>query len=193
MDKSVYYLPGANGRLETGLGEGLASRGFRVWGRATVGDFKKLSFQEQVDIIAGDLQGPLWHPEARVVANSYGGYLFLHAQLQMPAYIGRVLLLSPILGAFENEARGQYFVPPRADRIKEAIKTGSLQAPVNMEVHVGSEDWQSVAVELQALLSGVNAKVTIASSLGHMLGRSYVGSVLDKWLLPTSPKDVGVN
>lgn len=182
MDKSVYYLPGANGRLETGLGEGLASRGFRVWGRATVGYFKKLSFQEQVDIIAGDLQGPLWHPEARVVANSYGGYLFLHAQLQMPAYIGRVLLLSPILGAFENEERGQYFVPPRADRIKEAVEGGDFRVPRNMEIHVGSEDWQSVSYELKDFSNLTGASVHIAPNLGHMLGRVYVGGVLDRWL-----------
>lgn len=182
MEKSVYYLPGANGRLETGLGEGLTSRGFRVWGRATVGEFKKLSFQEQVDIIAGDLQGPLWHPEARVVANSYGGYLFLHAQLQMPAYIGRVLLLSPILGAFENEERGQYFVPPRADRIKSAVKSGIFNAPRNMEIHVGGEDWQSTPDDVAAFGASLDVKVTIATGLGHMLGQNYVGTVLDGWL-----------
>ncbi len=182
MDKSVYYLPGANGRLETGLGEGLTSRGFRVWGRATVGDFKKLSFQEQVDIIAGDLQGPLWHPEARVVANSYGGYLFLHAQLQMPAYIGRVLLLSPILGAFENEERGQYFVPPRADRIKDALKAGNLTVPSDLEVHVGSEDWQSNPDLVTAFCDRTGTAMTVAYGLGHMLGREYVGGVLDRWL-----------
>ncbi len=179
MDKSVYYLPGANGRLETGLGEGLASRGFRVWGRATVGDFKKLSFQEQVDIIAGDLQGPLWHPEARVVANSYGGYLFLHAQLQMPAYIGRVLLLSPILGAFENEERGQYFVPPRAGRIMRAVREGTLNSPLNMEVHVGSEDWQSDPREVVRLGEAVGARSYVVPGRGHTLGVDYVGRILD--------------
>jgi alpha-beta hydrolase superfamily lysophospholipase len=182
MDKSVYYLPGANGRLETGLGEGLASRGFRVWGRATVGEFKKLSFQEQVDIIAGDLQGPLWHPEARVVANSYGGYLFLHAQLQMPAYIGRVLLLSPILGAFENEARGQYFVPPRADRIMDALRAGTFNAPRSVEVHVGTEDWQCSPDKVTAFCDGVGTTARVVEGLGHMLGQKYVGGVLDTWL-----------
>jgi len=182
MDKSVYYLPGANGRLETGLGEGLASRGFRVWGRATVGDFKKLSFQEQVDVIARDLQGPLWHPEARVVANSYGGYLFLHAQLQMPAYIGRVLLLSPILGAFENEERGQYFVPPRADRIMDAMKAGIFNAPNAFEVHVGTNDWQSTPTEVEELGFRTGATVHLADGLGHQLGKEYVSRVLDRWL-----------
>lgn len=182
MEKSVYYLPGANGRLETGLGEGLTSRGFRVWGRATVGEFKKLSFQEQVDTIAEDLQGPLWHPEARVVANSYGGYLFLHAQLQMPSYIGKVLLLSPILGAFENEERGQYFVPPRADRIKDAIEVGRLSLPQNIAIHVGGDDWQSDPKALRSLMSKLGVAVTVAPGLGHMLGANHVGGILDQWL-----------
>ncbi len=178
----VYYLPGARGHLETGLGEGLTSRGLRVWGRATVGKFKKLSFQEQVDIIAGDLQGPLWRPEARVVANSYGGYLFLHAQLQMPSYIGRVLLLSPILGAFENAERGQYFVPPRADRIKAAVSGGGFNAPLNVEIHVGSEDWQSNPLEIKQFGHATGASVTVAQGLGHMLGKDYVAPILDLWL-----------
>jgi pimeloyl-ACP methyl ester carboxylesterase len=152
-----------------------------------VGEFKRLSFQEQVDIIAGDLEGPLWRPEARVVANSYGGYLFLHAQLQMPAYIGRVLLLSPILGAFENEERGQFFVPPRADRILESVRIGTYNAPENAEIHVGSEDWQSVPDEIEEFgrLSGIS--VTVADGLGHMLGADYVGKVLDLWLSREMP------
>jgi hypothetical protein len=182
MRNSVYYLPGANGRLETGLGEGLTSRGFEVWGRATVGDFKKLSFQEQIDIISGDLQGPLWHPNACVVANSYGGYLFLHAQLQMPPYIGRVLLLSPILGSFENPDRGQYFVPPRASRILQSAREGEFNAPRHCEIHVGEQDWQSIPAEVEEFGQSIRASVTIARGLGHMLGRSYVGRILDKFL-----------
>lgn len=182
MSNVVYYLPGASGRLETGLGEGITSRGFEVWGRATVGEFKKLSFQDQVDIIAGDLQGLLWHPQARVVANSYGGYLFLHAQLQMPSYIGRVLLLSPILGAFENEERGQYFVPPRAERIKNSVNKGTFSTPRNAEIHVGSEDWQSIPSEVTQFGRNTGIPVTVAEGLGHMLGADYVGKVLDHWL-----------
>jgi pimeloyl-ACP methyl ester carboxylesterase len=147
-----------------------------------VGDFKKLSFQEQVDIIAGDLQGSLWHPEARVVANSYGGYLFLHAQLQMPSYIGRVLLLSPILGAFENEERGQFFVPPRADRILETVRNGRFHIPRCVEIHVGSEDWQSNPTDIKLFGKLTDSSVTVAIGLGHMLGKDYVGPVLDSWL-----------
>jgi hypothetical protein len=40
-----------------------------------------------------------------VVAVSFGAYLFLHAQTQLPAYPGQVLLLSPILGEFAAQAK----------------------------------------------------------------------------------------
>jgi hypothetical protein len=56
-----------------------------------------LRFDEQVQTIRQDLKDHFWHERARVVCNSFGAYLFLHAQAQMDAFIGRVLLLSPIV------------------------------------------------------------------------------------------------
>ena len=96
----IYYLPGHGGRLSTGLGEGLMNRGFDLTGRGTRGEFRALPFMEQVALVANDLRTEFWHTQARVVANSFGAYLFLHAQTLMPPYIGRVLLLSPIVGEF---------------------------------------------------------------------------------------------
>ena len=84
MSKTVYYLPGWGGELATGLGQALMSIGFDVTGRETRGDFKAIGFREQVKCVAQDLQDHFWSEEARVVANSFGGYLFLHAQSQLP-------------------------------------------------------------------------------------------------------------
>ena len=95
----IYYLPGMGGRLDAGLGEELLRRGFALRGRETVGAFKKLRFGEQVDAVKQDLVERFWKPEARVIANSFGGYLFLHAQIGMGSFPGRVLLLSPVIGA----------------------------------------------------------------------------------------------
>ena len=78
---AIYYLPGNRGRLDTGLGEELMSRGFSLSGRETLGEFRKLSFQEQIMQIAQDLQTEFWTEDARVIANSFGAYLFLHAQI----------------------------------------------------------------------------------------------------------------
>ena len=80
----LYYLPGRGGHLATGLGEALAARGLAVSGRETVGDFACLSFQEQIELVAQDLKTNFWHEDSRVIANSYGAYLFLHAQPMPP-------------------------------------------------------------------------------------------------------------
>ena len=103
MTKPIYYLPGANGQLRSGLGQALMERGFEPQGRATIGEFKRLSFDEQVSMVAEDLQQPLWFTAAaRIITNSYGSYLFLHAQLRMPAHPANILMLSPIMGGIRE-------------------------------------------------------------------------------------------
>ena len=56
MQKSIYYLPGRGGRLDTGLGQHLLQRGYDVTGRAAVDEFNRLSFAEQVDSVNADEQ-----------------------------------------------------------------------------------------------------------------------------------------
>jgi hypothetical protein len=148
MPQTVYYLPGYDGRLATGLGEGILQRGFKVAGRETVGDFKHLPFMEQVE----------------VVANSFGAYLFLNAQAQMPAFPGKVLLLSPIVGEFEDEANHRVFSPPYPDRLKSLATAGAFPRPNQAQIHVGELDWQSVPSQVMAF------------------GKTYVGGLLDRWL-----------
>jgi hypothetical protein len=52
MPASIYFLPGHGGRISNGLGQALMSRGFDVVGRETLGDFKKLDFDTQVETVA---------------------------------------------------------------------------------------------------------------------------------------------
>ena len=182
MKKSVYYLTGMGGRLDTGLGQALLSRGFEVAGRELYGEFRKLDFQQQVDIVAEDLQIHFWQEESRVIANSFGAYLFLHAQVQMKPYIGRVILLSPIVGEFSNEDTRMNFVPPRADKLQQLAEAKSFPIPIHCEVHVGSEDWQSNPVNVTAFGSMLGIDVTVVPNAGHMLPKEYVGNLLDRWL-----------
>ena len=72
MTKRVYYLTGMGGRLDSGLGQALLSRGLEIAGRELVGEFRKLDFQGQIDHIVDDLQSNYWHEEAHVIANSFG-------------------------------------------------------------------------------------------------------------------------
>lgn len=179
---SIYYLPGRAGEIRTGLGEGLTSRGLSVFGRETRDAFADLQFSEQVQVVARDIEQYFWAPSARLVAVSYGCYLFLHAQMLLPPYIGKVLLLSPIIGEFSSPDRGIGFFPPRSSKLLEKISSGVYPAPRNCEVHVGADDWQADPEGVKKFFDALQIPVTIASARGHMLGRDYVGPLLDRWL-----------
>ena len=170
------------GRLNSGLGAYLSSKGYEIEGRELVGDFIKLSFQQQVDLVAEDLKNNYWHSNAHVIANSFGAYLFLHAQAQMDPYVGKVLLLSPIVGAFSNEETLMGFIPPRADKLMKLAKAGNLPIPNNCEIHVGSEDWQSNPANVIAFGSMLGIEVTVVPNAGHMLPKGYVGDLFNKWI-----------
>ena len=181
--KTIYYLPGYGGQLATGLGRALMDRGFDVAGRETRGDFRSLPFDEQIATVGQDLKDHFWHADARVICNSFGAYLFLHAQTQMPSFPGRVLLLSPIVGEFTNAEARTSFSPPRPTRLKDLAETGQFSVPRLCEMHVGEEDWQSIPANVQALglLTGITAAVVPGG--GHDLGKNYVSPLLDRWLL----------
>jgi hypothetical protein len=170
------------GRLETGLGQALLAKGFDLTGRELVGEFRQLSFNEQVEAVANDLKSNFWDKDARVIANSFGAYLFLHAQAQLAPYPGKTILLSPIVGEFSNQETEMNFIPPRSEQLLELAKTGSYPAPLHCEIHVGSEDWQSNPknIELFGALTGL--RVTVVPEVGHMLPKEYVSMLLDKWL-----------
>ncbi len=184
----LYYLPGRGGRLETGLGEALTSRGLVLSGRETVDEFARLSFAEQIQLVAEDISSDFWHEDSRVIANSYGAYLFLHAQTLMPAYVGRVLLLSPIVGAFSNGGTGKHFVPPRSRVLMSLVQEGKYPLPKRCEIHVGELDWQSDPDNVAALAKQTGWNMTVVKGAGHMLPKEYVGVVLDRWLIgPLDP------
>lgn len=183
---TIYYLPGAGGQLGTGLGQGLMDRGFDVTGRETRGEFRSLPFDEQVQTVMSDLQAHFWHARAQVVCNSFGAYLFLHAQAQMPAFPGRVLLLSPIVGEFTSDQTRTTFSPPRPTRLRELAEAGRFNAPASCEIHVGEEDWQSIPANVQAFGRLTGIPVTVVPQGGHDLGKLYVGPLLDRWLARAS-------
>lgn len=183
LTNTLYYLPGYGGQLATGLGRALMDRGFDVTGRETRGDFRRLPFDEQIATVGQDLKDHFWHEEARVICNSFGAYLFLHAQTQLPPFPGRVLLLSPIVGEFTNAQARTSFSPPRPTRLKDLAEAGDLTVPRVCEMHVGEEDWQSIPANVQALGQLTGIAVTVVPAGGHDLGKEYVGPLLDKWLL----------
>ena len=181
-NSTLYYLPGRGGRLDAGLGVALVERNLVVSGRETVGEFASLSFQEQIELVAKDIQANFWHQEAKILANSFGAYLFLHAQTLMPAYLGKVLLLSPIVGEFSNNKTGTHFVPPRSRKLKELAQAKKYPTPKSCEIHVGEEDWQSNPEHVSEFGKLLSVSVTVVPRAGHMLPKGYVTKILDEWL-----------
>lgn len=179
---TIYYLPGHGGRIETGLGAALMDRGFDLTGRQTIGSFRDLTFSEQIDLVANDLRSLFWNEDAKVIANSFGAYLFLHAQTLLPPYIGQVLLLSPIVGAFESEERMMYFEPPRPGRLQAMTEAGTYPVPLHCEFYVGELDWQSNPSAVTQLASAWGHSVTVVPGGEHRLDKSYVAGLLDRWL-----------
>jgi hypothetical protein len=181
--ETVYYLPGWGGLISTGLGQALLDKGYDVTGRETVGEFKSAGFTHQVEIVANDLKKYFWCEDAHVICNSFGGYLFLHAQALIgEPYIGNVILLAPIVGEFvqEDEVRPMNFIPPQAEKLLELAKAKQFPLPLKCEIHVGSEDWQSHpnAVAFGEL---VGMKVHVVQGAGHGLSKAYVSDLLDQW------------
>lgn len=182
MQQTIYYLPGRGGQLLTGLGRALISRGLHVTGRETLGQFRELSFTEQVRVIADDLQTSFWAMDSLVIANSFGAYLFLHAQAQLPAYPGRVLILSPIVGEFESRESGTVYSPPYPKRLSELAKQKAFPTPRDAHIYVGELDWQSVPANVTEFGTLTRIPVTEVPGAGHMLPKDYVGGLLDRWL-----------
>ena len=56
MTDTVYYLTGRGGQLKAGVGKGILERGVGLAGRAMSGQFERLEFQSQIDLISQDLQ-----------------------------------------------------------------------------------------------------------------------------------------
>ncbi len=178
---AIYYLPGHGGRITNGLGQALVARAYEVVGRETMGDFKKLDFNDQVTTIASDIKEHFWREDAKIIANSFGGYLLLHALSKLDPYIGKLLLLSPIVGEFSSEEISMGFIPPYADRLSELASSNEYPAPLNCSFHVGSEDWQSNPENVSKFANLLGLPVTVVPNAGHQLPKDYVSSLLDNF------------
>jgi len=178
---TVYYLTGRGGKLNKGLGGALLDAGYEVSGREMTGTFSQLSFQHQLDLISQDLQNGFWHKEAKVVGVSYGAYLLLHALVELDAYVGSILLLSPILGGVTNGSTMRYFSPPRADKLMRLINEGTFPVPNIIEIHVGDSDWQSPSQRAVQFSEAVGGNCEVVLDTGHELSKGYVSQVLGRW------------
>ena len=157
-------------------------RGFDVTGRETRGEFKDMSFTDQVETVKEDLLNNFWTEDSRVIANSFGAYIFLRAQASLESYPGKVLLLSPVVGGFADEETGRFFSPPQEHKLSKLAEPGQFPVPKNCEVHTGSEDWQSHPDAVTKFFGLLGVEAVVAEGRGHSLGEDYVSPLLGSWL-----------
>jgi len=100
----------------------------------------------------------------------------------MKPFIGRVMLLSPIVGEFSSEEIRMGFIPPYSKRLFELASHNKYPTPIDCEIHVGSEDWQSNPTNVTAFADLLGITVNIVQNDGHSLNKDYVLQQLDRWL-----------
>jgi hypothetical protein len=84
----------------------------------------------------------------------------IYLQAQMQLYVGRLLLLLPIVGDFNTQSANLGFIPPRPDVLFGLAQSKNFPRPMNVEIHVGVDDWQSNSVNVQTFADPLNIKVT---------------------------------
>ncbi len=184
---SLYFLPGRGEKPANRIEQFIATLGYANAAREMSGEFYRLRFSEQLDLIRSDLVAGFWEPNANLVGRSFGAYLLLQALADMDSFPGRLLLLSPVLGA--AVANNGFYVsrPPRADKILQLAEGNGFPAPNQMEIHTGAADNgcdPSLAVRFAAKVG--NTQLHVVPEAGHKLGEEYTRSVLRKFLSPTS-------
>jgi hypothetical protein len=164
--------------------------GFDVYGREISPPFSDLRFAEQVRIIRQDLASLFWRSRANVIGHSYGAYLLLHALSEREPFPGRILLISPVLGAavinkegVDGKGGGYGSTPSGVMKLRRLFENNGFPVPQYLEIHTGDKDsgcHPDLAVKFGSLIPG--SKVNIAKDQGHELDSAYVRGVLSDFL-----------
>lgn len=64
----------------------------------------------------------------------------------------------------------------------QAATDGVFPCPLNAQMHVGSEDWQSGLAGVVSFGAAIGMPVSIVDKQGHMLSVDYVGGLLNEFL-----------
>ena len=65
---------------------------------------------------------------------------------------------------------------------KYSATDGVFPCPLNAQIHVGSEDWQSGPEGVVSFGAITGMPVSVVDKQGHMLSVDYVGNLLDEHL-----------
>ena len=64
----------------------------------------------------------------------------------------------------------------------DLVQAGKYHSAKHCDIHVGELDWQSNPENVQALATHMAWDATVIPDAGYMLPKSYVGTLLDRWV-----------
>ena len=138
-DQRVIYITGRGGDANKGLGEYLKTLHANRIGLSVNSQFLQLDFQNQINVVS-KLIGEFDSSHTRIIANSYGAYLCLHALIDAPSYLSHFLLLSPAIGAALNEQTLAYSRMPGCQKYNFAVAEERLTKPASLAIYIGDKD-----------------------------------------------------
>ena len=177
---SILYITGRNGHLQRGLGEYLNRLTGSFSGISLDPVFLRQHFNEQVARIQSAIESPT---DYKLVANSYGGYLLLHALIDRTKIEHDVLLLSPVLGKAISLESMSFSRPPGANRLLEALEQGRIAKPRHIEIHTGEVDHSCCPLLAAKFAEGIPAdRLELIPGQGHRIDRPIVQGIIDDFI-----------
>ena len=177
---SLLYITGRNGHFQCGLGEYLNSLTGNFSGISLDPVFLRQSFDEQVAVIQTAIESSAEH---KIVANSYGGYLLMHALIGQAEVEHDILLLSPVLGKAISLESMSVSRPPGANRLLEALEQGRIAKPRHLEIHTGEVDHSCCPLLAAKFAESIPAdRFELISGQGHMIDRPIVKGIIDDFI-----------
>jgi pimeloyl-ACP methyl ester carboxylesterase len=176
----ILYITGRNGHSHRGLGKYLNSLTGSFSGISLDPVFLRQPFDVQVANIQTTIDSPVDH---KIVANSYGGYLLMHALIDRPEVGHDILLLSPVLGKAISLESMSFSRPPGANRLLAALEHGRIAKPRHMEIHTGEVDHSCCPLLAAKFAEGIPAdRFELIPGQGHMIDRPIVQSIIDDFI-----------
>jgi hypothetical protein len=177
---SILYITGRNGHFQRGLGEYLDSLTDSFSGVSLDPVFFRQPFNEQVAKIQTAIGSSV---DQKIIANSYGGYLLMHALIDRSEVGHDVLLLSPVLGKAISLESIRFSRLPGANRLLEALEQGGFAKPRHMEIHTGDVDHSCCPLLAAKFAEGIPAdRFELIPGQGRMIDRPIVQGIIDGFI-----------
>jgi len=178
QEPRLIYISGRGGDANKGLGAYLKKLDPNRIGLSVNESFLQLSFYGQVSVVR-QLLDEFDGENTKVIANSYGAYLLLHALIDAPSYQFRGLLLSPAIGGVLNSNSLAYARQPSTNRFDEALIDRAFTKPRYLALYIGDLDVGYDFARFSDLNESMELDLLeVIPGQGHMIDRDVVKTTL---------------